>query len=390
MNIYSNEPGILQGFRSNGAAKTASALLHGVGMKPSLLINYTEELPNSLETGDLLVLIGGWGGEPDNPLKQRLASLINRPFEIHEPFLAALKKSYPDDEAFWSYAIVPERALHYPNRYTPEPTLLYEQGKGAILVLPNHAEAIREAWQAGLGEKLRHLFSSFNRTYEGVFWLAEAPNVEELELSFRAFRISVEPVGKLFRLSAYYTSPPLPNPDEHFDDFKKHLQEVYGDAYLKIGSDLALSLFHRLKERSETIAFAESCTGGKLSETLTAHAGVSAIFLGAVVAYSNAAKETLLGVPCSLIEEKGAVSVQVAEAMAKGVKEKFKSDWALATTGIAGPDGGTAEKPVGTVWVSLQGPQGISETWNVKGSGGRAEIIFQAVQSAYIHLFNKL
>ncbi|MCB1149834.1 MAG: hypothetical protein KDK48_06675, partial [Chlamydiia bacterium] len=145
VNIYSNEPGILQGFRSSGAAETASALLHGAGMKPSLLINYTEELPTSLETGDLLVLIGGWGGEPDNPLKQRLASLVNRPFEIDEAFLAALKKSYPDDEAFWSYAIVPERALHYPNRYTPEPALLYEQGKGAILVLPNHSEAIREA-----------------------------------------------------------------------------------------------------------------------------------------------------------------------------------------------------------------------------------------------------
>lgn len=145
-----------------------------------------------------------------------------------------------------------------------------------------------------------------------------------------------------------------------------------------------------LKERAETLALAESCTGGKLSETLTRHAGASSYFLGGVVAYSNRAKVTLLGVPDELIETKGAVSAEVAEAMAKGIRNKLQSDWALAATGIAGPDGGTAEKPVGTVWVSLQGPKGISETWNVHARGSRAEIIEETVRSAYTSLLSKL
>ena len=105
-----------------------------------------------------------------------------------------------------------------------------------------------------------------------------------------------------------------------------------------------------------TIAVAESCTGGLLAKRLTDMPGASAAFIGGAVAYANEAKTVLLGVPAALIAEFGAVSEAVAKAMAEGVRTRLGSDFSLGITGVAGPDGGTAEKPVGTVYIALASP----------------------------------
>ena len=123
--------------------------------------------------------------------------------------------------------------------------------------------------------------------------------------------------------------------------------------------NLGLVIGRLLKESSRTLAVAESCTGGKIAHFLTSNSGSSAYFKGGVVAYSNEIKNKLLDVPSEIIETFGAVSQQVAEAMAKGAQKVLNSDYSVATTGIAGPDGGTEEKPVGTVWIAVAGPSGI-------------------------------
>ena len=105
-----------------------------------------------------------------------------------------------------------------------------------------------------------------------------------------------------------------------------------------------------------TVAAAESCTGGEVAHRITAYAGSSAYFLGSVVAYSNEAKRALLGVPQSVLETRGAVSEEAARAMAEGARRAFGADLAVATTGIAGPGGATARKPVGLVYIALAGP----------------------------------
>lgn len=102
-----------------------------------------------------------------------------------------------------------------------------------------------------------------------------------------------------------------------------------------------------------TIATAESCTGGNLSRSISAEPGCSSYFMGSVVAYSNDIKKRVLGVPSAIIDRFGAVSQEVAEAMAIGVRDLMKSEFGISTTGVAGPSGGTPEKPVGTVWVAI-------------------------------------
>ncbi len=132
-------------------------------------------------------------------------------------------------------------------------------------------------------------------------------------------------------------------------------------------------LIKLLSDRAQSLSIAESCTGGLLSAQLTAFAGISPIFLGGVVSYSNESKQNLLDVPSALIKAVGAVSTPVAFAMARGVREKFHSSWSISITGIAGPSGGTPQKPVGTVCFAVIGP-GIEESTTCLFSGTRNEI----------------
>ncbi len=137
-----------------------------------------------------------------------------------------------------------------------------------------------------------------------------------------------------------------------------------------------------LRERGETLAVAESCTGGRLAAAFTEAAGASEFFLGGVVAYANEVKIGALGVYREVLEHHGAVSRQVALQMAQGVQRLTGATWTLATTGIAGPDGGSAGKPVGTVWIALAGPDGATATHQFHFHGSRADNMSAAVSAA--------
>ena len=137
------------------------------------------------------------------------------------------------------------------------------------------------------------------------------------------------------------------------------------------------------------MSFAESCTGGLLSSLLTAQSGVSDVYIGSVVAYSNKVKENLLGVSPTQLRSMGAVSLPVARAMATGVRERMGTTWALSITGIAGPGGGTVTKPVGTVCIGVAGP-GIDKADQVHFAGSRSVIQLASAEQALRVLLRQL
>jgi PncC family amidohydrolase len=144
-------------------------------------------------------------------------------------------------------------------------------------------------------------------------------------------------------------------------------------------ADLATELVKHLTELGLTVSTAESCTGGRLAAAMTAVPGSSAVFIGGIVAYANGVKRALLEVPQTVLDQCGAVSEECARAMAQGCQHGFATDWALSTTGIAGPDGGTSEKPVGLVWFGWANSRGEVFAEQRVFAGDRASVQQQSV-----------
>ena len=154
---------------------------------------------------------------------------------------------------------------------------------------------------------------------------------------------------------------------------------------------LEVVLGNLLKERQQTIATAESCTGGRLAAALNAQSGSSAYYMGSVVAYDNRIKEQVVGVAHDTLVEYGAVSEQTVREMAEGVRALMNTDYAIATSGIAGPTGGTKDKPVGTVWIAWTTPIGTeARCFHFGVAREREQITMRAVNEALIHLIKSI
>lgn len=172
------------------------------------------------------------------------------------------------------------------------------------------------------------------------------------------------------------------------------LQQNLRDIFTKdvIASEditLAEALGNLLKERELTVACAESCTGGNIAHRITQQPGSSNYFLGSIVSYANDVKTNVLGVPRKYIDRYGAVSKQVVESMAEGAARLMRSDCSISTSGIAGPDGGTKQKPVGTVWIAAKyGSKLVSECRHFEGD--RNDVIESATAHGIVMLINLL
>ena len=167
----------------------------------------------------------------------------------------------------------------------------------------------------------------------------------------------------------------------------KGLYDLAGQYIVGEDCETLDELVHKtLTERGLTLATAESCTGGNIARLLTAQAGASAYFKGGIVAYSNEVKESALGVKHSTLEAHGAVSEATVREMAEGVRQRLGTDLAIATTGIAGPDGGTKEKPVGTVWIAVANANGTEAKLLQFGANRRQQNIDRSTNQAFAML----
>jgi nicotinamide-nucleotide amidase len=161
--------------------------------------------------------------------------------------------------------------------------------------------------------------------------------------------------------------------------------------YVVVEEDIALekALLNIMEERKLTLSTAESCTGGYIAHLITQHPGCSAVYAGGAVVYSNQLKESVLGVAHETLEKFGAVSEETVKEMAQGAMLRFKTDYAVAVTGIAGPEGGTPGKPVGTVWIAIANAKGVTANLFTFGNK-RAQNIERSAIAALSMILNEL
>ena len=321
----------------------------------------TEALRRCTASYDLVVVTGGLGPTHDDVTRQAAAEALGLRVVRDDSIIEILRPSarHADDRAadqIFRQADVLEGATVLPAVRGTAPGQVVPTARGSLVLLPGPPREMRPllhalagSWRAG-GVEPRVLRctglseSDLQMTAQDV--LAGRPDIE---LTVLAKPGDVRVV--LFDRGAGASG---------LDEALEAIAAAVGEpCYSTDGSSLAEVVIARARAAGLTVATAESCTGGLVGAALTDVPGSSAAYVGGVVSYSNEAKVTLLGVDPGLIAACGAVSDAVARAMAAGARDSLGADVAVSVTGIAGPDGGSADKPVGTVWFGVAGPDGV-------------------------------
>jgi nicotinamide-nucleotide amidase len=344
----------------------------------------------------LLITTGGLGPTPDDLTTEAIAAAFGVGLEERPEIWAGIQarisaRGRPVAASNRRQALLPVGAAVLPNPtgtapgiiWTPDPAgLPFPVQPGfTVLTFPGVPSEMRAMWQATAVPWLRRcglsqaVFASRMLRFWGV---AESSLAEQMADLLAAANPTVAPyagAGEVkLRLTAQAAS--VTEAQALLVPVEAEIRARAGAACFGADEDsLAAVVLQLLRRRGHTLAVAESCTGGGLGAALAAVPGASDVFLGGVIAYANAVKQALLGVPGELLQAHGAVSDPVALAMAEGARRCTGADWALAITGVAGPAGGSEEKPVGLVHIAVAGPDGCrSEGVRFGASRGRAWI----------------
>lgn len=377
---------LLLGFTVDTNAADASRALAEVGIGVPWRSTVGDE-PHSvrdavaaaLERTGTVIVSGGLGPTRDDITRDAVAALFGRRLVPDAALLGALEERFqrlgrgPMPESNRRQAEVPEGAEILPNRWGTAPGLWLEDERGRLAVLlpgvpaemrglleheviPRLVQRREQAAATARGGEARKATVIRSRVLRttGISESALADRVGDVSRQMRP-GVTVawlpSPEGTDLRLTAWHLTPGIA--DAELAKAAATLRPRLGPhCYGEGDTDLAAVVLGELERRNATLAVAESCTGGMLGQRITAVPGSSKVFLGGVVAYDNEVKLGLLGVSGDAIAAHGAVSEQVAREMAAGAARSLGADAAVAVTGIAGPDGGTADKPVGTVWIA--------------------------------------
>jgi len=293
-------------------------------------------------------------------------------------------------------AEVPRGAVVLPNRWGTAPGIWLEGALGVVIMLPGVPVEMRNLLAAGVLPRLAEratragvIRSATVRT-TGIAESTLAERMGDAEARIAPLTLAYLPGLGSVDLRATAWDFAADEADQRLAAAATLLAERAGEhAYGRGDDDLAALVLAEARNRRLTLAVAESCTGGLLGGRLTAVPGSSSQFLGGIVSYADEIKQALLGVPGALLAAHGAVSGPVAQAMAIGAARALGADVAVSITGIAGPDGGSAEKPVGTVWLGFAMP-GASDALLRNTIGTREEIRGRAAQIALFELWRRL
>ena len=324
-----------------------------------------EALKKAEEKVDLVILTGGLGPTKDDITKNTLCEYFNTKLVFHEPTFQHIKTRFAKfkidmNKLNRDQALVPESCTVLFNKAGTAPGMWFEKNDTVFVSVPGVPFEMKYLVEFEILPKLREkgqVKAIFHKTVltQGIpesmlaekieIWednlpknikLAYLPNPMSVRLRLSAIGTNENELRKLVETEIEKLQKLIP--DNIFGYENETLSEVIG---------------RMLIEKGKSFAVAESCTGGYISHLITSIPGSSEYYKGGITAYSNSVKQNVLGVSENSILEFGAVSEQVAKEMALGVKKTLQSDFAVATTGIAGPGGGTEEKPVGTVWIAV-------------------------------------
>ena len=326
-------------------------------------------LARALEVADVVLVTGGLGPTGDDITREVVAEALGRPLHLDEVLLEELRARWatwrrtPLPAGNERMAQVPEGALVLPNRVGTAPGLVLDVEGRMVVLLPGVPAELRGLFDEGLAPLLRarlgdRLLPLVHRVFHTT-GIAESSLAERIDAGLPG---NIGPVSIAFlprltgvdvRLSARAT-PDDPRAARGLGRVEALVEPILRPyRYPAASGDIVECIAAEMTASGRTLAVAESCTGGLVARRITELAGSSAYFLGGLVTYADEAKRDHLGISGELLARKGAVSEEVACAMAEAVARAFGADAGLAVTGVAGPGGGSDEKPVGTVWYAV-------------------------------------
>lgn len=340
----------------------------------SISDNATEILTNlgdALSRSDVVLVTGGLGPTRDDITKQTLCEFFNTKL-VFNP------QAYNDIEAFFKrkgfaitelnrqQAFLPESSVSIPNPIGTARGMWFEANKGIVVSMPGVPFEMKGMMTdyvlprlAKLAGKQAIVHKTIMTTGIGESFLAARIEAWETQLP-ENMKLAYLPSPGMVRLRITATGFDLRVLKESVDEQVERLIPLASDYIYGYDDEQLEQVVGRLlKQKEASLSTAESCTGGYVSHLITSVPGSSAYFMGSVVSYSNQVKMNQLGVTYSSLVQHGAVSKQVVEQMASAVKHLMQTDYSVAISGIAGPDGGTEEKPVGLIWIAVAGPKGV-------------------------------
>ena len=385
-----------------------SQKLNDAGIRVKQISSVSDDREHILEAlslasgrADLIIITGGLGPTKDDITKKTLAGYFNTGYRCDQESLENVKNIFakykrPVLEVNISQADVLENCITLQNKNGTAPGMWIEHQDKIYVSLPGVPFEMMYLMEEEVIPKVISKFklpviSHHTILTAGIGESILADEISDIEDSLPA-HIKLAYLPKLgvvrLRLSGYA---------DHKEELEVEITAIMKQIVARIPSyviaeaDLTLekSILDFMQARKLTLSVAESCTGGALSYTITRNPGSSAVFLGGAITYSNNLKETVVGVSSQTLQQFGAVSEQTVLEMASGAIKAFKSDYALAVSGVAGPDGGTEDKPVGTVWIAIANSK-KSVAKKYQFGNKRIQNIERSVTSALIMLFKLL
>ena len=355
-------------------------------------------LDEALLRADVVLMTGGLGPTKDDITKQTLCEYFGTKLVFNPEVLENIQQIYHTrqsvmNELTKSQAMVPEKCTVIQNRAGSAPITWFEKEGKVIVSMPGVPLEMKKVMSEEIIPRLQKHFKTpaiIHKTVQ-VYGIPEsqlALRLTEWENSLPEYlHLAYLPNFGIVKLRISGAGQDKYKLEEAINQQVETLKSILGESIFAYkDKPVEKIIYEKLKSSGLTVSTAESCTGGNIAHRLTLIPGISDCFKGTVVAYHNELKINMLGVSAQDIEQYGAVSSQVATQMAEGARKVMQTDLAVATTGIAGPTGGTDEKPVGTIWISVSSPERtITRSFNF-GQFARENFIERSTMAALMML----